>query len=131
VVIGTEWNDGGCPFAEDDVISMRRAPDTDGGVRINYTEDGTLSWSLTNRLRMAITGGGGTYVGMQLHVYASDAMETFRNYYPYNFKDFFNNDITWSRYAVLSFFDVSTTSYFSPAIYWKSGVFKSMTFISG
>ena len=144
VVIGSRWNaKPAVAFIEDDVIILQRVSTTPGYVR--FSEDGTTiyNWK-TNRLMFSIAAGtvfAKTGISVRIDVSArtyNDAFSVFSSavffpvqYYPYNFKDAFNNSKTFTSYADTDYVDVSTSSGFTPVFQYVGELFKSMTFISG
>jgi hypothetical protein len=137
VVIGNRWNESNIYFVENDVIRLKRAGEDTS--EISYTEDGTLvANNTTNRLKMRIGDKNPTSIWWYLTPAKEDG--TGASWYesaiyagvpinPYDFKAFWDTDPYFSEHVIPSYFDVTTTSGFTPYLYYQDEIFKSITFI--
>jgi len=130
VTIGSRWNEGNVPFAEDDVITLIRV--ATGASQAYFTEDGTLTANdTTNRLRVMYQAGK-MQAAVPNQFFSSlfyPVIDITHGYNPYDFGDAFNNSFSFTYYAYPTYFNVTTTDGFNPEAQYNGEVFKTFTFI--
>jgi hypothetical protein len=136
VTIGSRWRESNVHFVEDEVIRLKRAPNSSNAA--NYSEDGTTIFnSSTNRLNLRIgrVGAEGATndarIGPQAGLGGFNACATFDYSHPYNFAEAFNNSYAFTAYVSYSYFDITETGgkSISPSMEWNGDVFKTFTFV--
>jgi len=133
VTIGSRWV-GNIFFSEDDVIRLKRV----GPCSFNdicYTEDGTQTPNrTTNRLKIRISQ---TYmywtparvINTIYDTWTTSAGYAAHNLTTYDFKAWWDTSPSLTAYFKPSYFDVTTTSGFAPAMQYQGEIFKTFTFI--
>jgi hypothetical protein len=134
VTIGSRWRFENVHFVEDEVIRLKRAPNT--AAAAFYSEDGSDTFnSSTNRLRLRVgrLGPTGATAGVLIDAQAGTggfaACCSFQYSNPYNFAEAFDNSYAFTSFVATTYFDTTVTSSVSPSMEWNGDVFKTFTFI--
>jgi hypothetical protein len=136
VTIGSRWIDANVPFAEDDVIRLIRVTPVSSSEisKVNFTETGETTASLTNRLNIFVRPNQKLQVlnakPSYGNYYWSNAVYFEHGYSPYDFAQAFDNNVTFTEQAWTAYMDVTQQTGFSPAMEYNGEVFKTFTFIN-